>query len=159
MIKMTTAEKRKKKIDKPAEISNPVGRPRIHDRSDIAQKLHEYIENAEIPVIAEFCYKNNIRRDYLYEMATNDEELSNAIKRCIEKKEAQLEIKSLKGEVNPTQAIFSLKQIGWTDKQHVESTNTNNNLNQDVGGLSPEERRARIDELNRRRGNGAAGAS
>lgn len=41
----------------------------------------------------------------------------------------------------------------------VESNNTNNNLNQDVGGLSAEERRARIDELNRRRGNGANSAS
>lgn len=34
-----------------------------------------------------------------------------------------------------------------------------NNTVQDITNLSPEERRARIDELNRRRGNGTAGAS
>lgn len=153
---MATAEKRKKRTN---EISNPVGRPRIHDRSEIAQKLIDYINETDIPVIAEFCYKNGIRRDYLYEMGSDDEELSNAIKMCIEKKEAQLELKSLRGEVNPTQAIFSLKQIGWRDRQEVESTNTNHNMNTDVTQLSPEERRKRIDELVRRRGNGTHSAS
>lgn len=59
---------------------------------------------------------------------------------------------------DPTAAIFWLKNrqpAKWRDKQEIESSNTNHNTNQDVGGLSPEERRARIDELNRRRGVGA----
>jgi hypothetical protein len=98
------------------------GRPRIRNRKEIAAMLEAYTDSKDIPVLAEFAYQNNIRRDYLYEMAKDDEDLSNAIKRCAEKKEAQLEIKSLKGEINPTQAIFSLKQLGWTDKQGIELT-------------------------------------
>jgi hypothetical protein len=97
-----------------------VSRPRKHNREEIAAKLHDYVDGTDIPVIAEFCYTNDIRRDYLYEMAQGDAQLSHAIKRCIEKKEAQLEIKTLRGEVNPSMAIFSLKQLGWKDKQEFE---------------------------------------
>ena len=45
----------------------------------------------------------------------------------------------------------------WNDKMKVDANN--NNLNTDLTGLSPSERRARIDELNRRRGNGTHSAS
>lgn len=155
---MTTAEKKRRKPAETKETPNPVGRPRnltTDDVNDLVTAFDQYIKETEIPVIAEFAYKNGLTRQTLYDY----EEFSTLIKICTEKKEAQLELKSLRGEVNPTQAIFSLKQMGWTDKQHVESNNVNNNLNQDIGGLSPEERRARIDELNRRRGNGTHSTS
>jgi hypothetical protein len=42
----------------------------------------------------------------------------------------------------------------WRDKQDIESVNTN--MNTDLTNLTPEERRARIDELNRKRGIGTA---
>jgi phage terminase small subunit len=47
----------------------------------------------------------------------------------------------------------------FTDNTNVNLKGGLNNTTQDLTQLSPEERRARIDELNRRRGNGAAGAS
>lgn len=96
------------------------GRPRIYDRDELAAKLMEYVDNTDIPIVAEYCYTNNIQRAYLYQMAEGNVRLSNAIRRCIDKKEAQLERKSLAGEVNHTQAIFSLKQLGWTDRQEME---------------------------------------
>jgi hypothetical protein len=87
---------------------------------ELARKFRKYIEETEIPIIAEFAYLNDIERTLLYDK----EEFSTLIKRCVAKKEAQLEIKSLRGEVNTTQAIFSLKQLGWKDKQE---TNVNFN--------------------------------
>lgn len=58
----------------------------------------------------------------------------------------------------------ALEKIGqhlgmFTDKLKVDVSGTVHGTTQDLTQLSPEERRSRIDELNRRRGNGAAGAS
>lgn len=68
-----------------------------------------------------------------------------------------LESKRVTKEVQPdtTAQIFWLKNRKpreWRDKQEIESTNVNHNTTQDVGQLTPEERKARIEELNRRRG-------
>jgi hypothetical protein len=82
---------------------------------DILGKLEKYIEETDIPIVAEFAYLNKIRRQFLYESAL----LSDAIKRLVDKKEAQLERKGLKGEIDKTMAIFSLKQLGWSDKQEI----------------------------------------
>ncbi|MGW8439963.1 terminase small subunit [Paenibacillus sp. S33] len=58
---------------------------------------------------------------------------------------------------NPAGVIFNLKNnYGWQDKQDVGLSGGLNNTNQDLSSLTAEERRARIDELNRRRGNGAS---
>ncbi|MET3699358.1 DNA-packaging protein gp3 [Bacillus oleivorans] len=100
--------------------------------SGLTQKLAEYIEKTEIPILAEFAYLNDINRQTLYDY----EEFSSLIKKAIDKKEAQLEKKALKGEVNHTMAIFSLKQLGWKDKQET-------NINLNVNELSDEE----IEEL------------
>ena len=78
---------------------------------DIKSKLELYIDKTDIPIIAEFAYKNKIPRAKLYEF----EELNYTIKRLIDKKEAQLERLALNKEINHTMAIFSLKQLGWKD--------------------------------------------
>jgi hypothetical protein len=39
-------------------------------------------------------------------------------------REAGLERGAISGEINPTVAIFALKQLGWRDKHEVESTST-----------------------------------
>lgn len=118
------------------------GRPRKHDRDEITALLNEYTDTTEIPIVAEFCYLNGLIRQYLYEMSKDHEDLSDAIKRCTEKKEVQLEKKALVGDVNHTMAIFSLKQLGWKDKQEVEHTGeTTHNVNTrpDLSKLSVEE--------------------
>ena len=107
-----------------------VGRPpklQEHDLQELVQKFEKYIDETAIPIIAEFAYMNNVERTYLYERP----EFMTLLKKCIAKKEAQLEIGSLRGTLNSTQAIFSLKQLGWRDKQElaidpikVESTST-----------------------------------
>lgn len=96
-----------------------VGRPKewTPERiSGLIALIEQYTEETEIPILAEFCYKNNIYKQLLYDMP----EFSDAIKKLISKKEAQLERKALSGEVNVATAIFSLKQLGWRDKQEIE---------------------------------------
>lgn len=129
--------------------------PKITDEqaSDLVAKFKEYIDTTDIPIVAEFSYQNGFGKQYLYDRP----EFSDLIKMATAKKEAALEIGALKGTLNPTMAVFSLKQMGWSDRQQIESTNTN--MNTDLTNLSPEERRARIDELNRRRGIGTTPAS
>lgn len=94
------------------------GRPKVYNKKEIQailEKLNEYIDNTKIPIVAEFAYQNDIRRAALYEQP----ELAYAIKKLIDKKEAELERKGL--ETNNSMAIFSLKQLGWKDRQDITS--------------------------------------
>jgi ABC-type xylose transport system substrate-binding protein len=102
-------------------MARPVGRPRKYSAKqikEISQKLEEYIETAEIPIVAEFAYKNNIVREELYKY----DEFSTLLKKLIAKKETVLEKGMLSGDLVTSAAIFSLKQVGWSDKQQTEIT-------------------------------------
>jgi len=97
------------------------GRPLIYTEeklNEIEKAIEDYTDSTDIPILAEFAYLNDIRRTTLYD----HKELSNAIKRLIDKKEFTLEKKAMEGETNSTFAIFSLKQMGWRDKQEIEHT-------------------------------------
>ena len=96
-----------------------MARPRSRTQKQDEQlfnKFKKYIDNTTIPIIAEFAYMNDIERQYLYD----NKIFSTLLKKCIAKKEANLEKGALTGKLNPTMAIFSLKQIGWKDKQADE---------------------------------------
>jgi len=100
---------------------NPGGRPRKYSPETVEQIYHaldDYIENNDIPILAEFAYQNDITREYLYKY----EEFSTLVKRLRNKKESQLEKKALRKEVDTGMAVFSLKQLGWSDKKHMELT-------------------------------------
>ena len=94
-----------------------MSRPREYDRAAIAVAFQTYIESEEIPILAKFASNQGFGKDLLYKWAETDEEFFNLIKKCTTKKEAALEEKGLAGGVNVTMAIFSLKQLGWSDKQ------------------------------------------
>jgi hypothetical protein len=113
-----------------------MARPREYDYLEIAKLLNEYTENTEIPIIAEFCYLNDIPRDYLYKMGDKEPELLHAIKRCTMRKEVVLEKGTLTGVYDKTMAIFSLKQLGWKDKQEIEHSGGTNNTNEIKHDLS-----------------------
>jgi hypothetical protein len=100
-----------------------MGRPVKYTEARIAEicdLLLTYIANSDIPILAEFAYQNSIPRQKLYELADKSERLYDAIKTAIDKKEAQLEKLALQNKINHTMAIFSLKQLGWRDKQELE---------------------------------------
>jgi hypothetical protein len=97
------------------------GRPRNLSNEcieELQDKFEQYINETPVPIIAEFAYMNNVLRESLYDYP----EFSTLMKKCISKKEAQLERGALQNQINCTMAIFSLKQLGWRDKQEHEIT-------------------------------------
>jgi len=95
-----------------------VGRPRKYSKKRVKELMtafDNYIDNTDVPTIAWFAYQARIERCTLYDY----QEFSTLIKRCIDKKEGALEQGMLSGEMPPAAAIFSLKQLGWSDKQDI----------------------------------------
>ena len=93
----------------------PVGRPpkiKAEDQPDLFRKFEEYIDKTDIPIVAEFAYKQGLWKSYFHERP----EFANLIKRCLTKKESALERGTLLGSLNAPMAIFSLKQLGWKDR-------------------------------------------
>lgn len=84
----------------------------------VNREMAEYTKNTEIPIMAEFAYTHDYPREELYK----HKELAHSIKKMMEKKESQLEKLALTNKVNPTMAVFSLKQLGWKDKHQVENS-------------------------------------
>lgn len=84
----------------------------------IRKAMIKYTDESEIPILAEFAYTNNLPRQKLYEF----DELRDAIKRLMAKKEAQLEVGALSGRLNAPMAIFSLKQLGWRNESPVKDS-------------------------------------
>ena len=98
---------------------HPGGRPVTWTNKkivDVKRQIDEYTEKTALPIVAEFCYTYDIRKQRLYER----EEFSDSLKRLIEKKEAQLEKLALSGKAPPAMCIFSLKQLGWRDRHDFE---------------------------------------
>lgn len=93
-----------------------VGRPpkvKEVDMPELVEKFRTYIEETDIPIVAEFAYTNDLDRRWLYER----QEFSTLLKKCVDKKEVALERGMLTGSLNATGSIFSLKQLGWRDKE------------------------------------------
>jgi hypothetical protein len=78
---------------------------------ELRKALIEYTDRTDIPILAEFCYKNEVDRRRLYEFP----ELADTMTRLISKKEAQLERLALENKINVRLACFSLKQLGWKE--------------------------------------------
>jgi hypothetical protein len=93
-------------------IRNGRGRPPRDDRPKLLARFEQYIGAHDFPAIAEFSYQNDVSRQQLYEWP----EFTDALERCRNKKEANLEIGALYNRINVRQAIFSLKQLGWSDR-------------------------------------------
>lgn len=87
-------------------------------RKELLKIFEKYINDNDIPILAEFAYTNNVSRPSLYDWP----EFSTLIKRCLDKKETNLEKGVFFDKLNPIMAIFSLKQLGWRDRQEVEHT-------------------------------------
>lgn len=92
------------------------GRPFKYPENEmqaLVEKFERYIEETDIPILAEFAYQNNVTRPWMYDQP----EFSTLIKKCMDKKEVALEKGMLTNTLNSTGSIFSLKQLGWRDKE------------------------------------------
>ena len=99
-------------------MARKIGRPKTYNKvqiKEISEKLSIYIDESDVPIVAEFAYKNDIPRTTFYDYP----EFSTLIKKLLDKKEAQLEKLAAFNVINSTMAVFSLKQLGWSDKQEM----------------------------------------
>lgn len=85
----------------------------------IVEQIELYLEREEIPILKELCYEQNWDYDYFMVLRGRDEEVDRSIKKLINRKEAQLEKLALQGKIDKTMAVFSLKQLGWKDRQEI----------------------------------------
>ena len=104
-------------------MARPRSRTQTQDEQ-LFDRFKKYIDNTTLPIIAEFAYMNDIERQYLYD----NEMFSTLLKKCIAKKESNLEKGALTGKLNPSMAIFSLKQLGWKDRKEEEVQNPSINI-------------------------------
>ena len=92
----------------------------------MAKIIEEYSDKTELPILKEVCYINKWNYDYVMQLQREYDELSQSIKHLLNKKEVALEKGAIIGKYNNTMAIFSLKQLGWKDRQDLEDVETIN---------------------------------
>lgn len=95
------------------------------------QKVREYTEKTDFPILKEVCLLNGWDYDYFIQLQRENEILRVETKKLLAKKEIQLE-KALMTGVNNTAFIFQLKQLGWKD--HPDPLIVNNTIQNNVGG-------------------------
>lgn len=103
-----------------------IGRPPKVNYDDLLNDLDGYIASATPPIVAEYAHLHGITRQRLYSLAdekkaAGDSRLFDAIRKLSESKEIALERGGLTGKYAANMAIFSLKQLGWSDKQAAPS--------------------------------------
>lgn len=111
------------------------GRPPKVNIEDLINDADNYIESAEPPILAEYAHIHGITRQYLYELASKNPDLSDTIKKISEAKEIKLERNGLLGVYSPSVTIFSLKQLGWKDAANVTDETALNKLDSILGEL------------------------
>lgn len=105
---------------------------------EICRALDSYtaqcVKQKEVPILKEvfvkkgwdYMYVTQILNGRLLDQNPKDDRLDISIKNLINAKEYMLERLGLKGKINTTMAVFSLKQLGWRDQQQVDVGSTNN---------------------------------
>lgn len=103
-------------------MGRPVTKWDSKAREELKRKFDQYVERTKLPIIARFAAMNRIPKQYMYDF----KELSESIKIAMAKKEAELEEGGLKGKYSAAMAIFSLKQMGWKDRQELTGADGKN---------------------------------
>lgn len=97
---------------------------------EICRALDSYtaqcVKQKEVPILKEVFVKKGWSYEYVCKILNGrlleqkDERLDTSIKNLVNAKEYMLERLGLKGKINSTLAVFSLKQLGWRDQQQVD---------------------------------------
>ncbi len=98
---------------------NKQGRPVEYTEKrlkEICNAMDEYTDKTAVPIVAEFAFNYDIRKSTLYDQPG----LSHSLKRMTAKKEFQLEKMAMTNKINTAFAIFSLKQMGWSDRLQLQ---------------------------------------
>ena len=111
----------------------------------VLKTMNEYIDNTELPIFKEVCYKNNWDTARIYQLGNEYPELLDTIKKLSNKKEVELERGGLTEKYNATMVVFSLKQLGWKDRQEVDIASNIDNVNVKVDVIDEKQ----IERVNR----------
>lgn len=85
-----------------------------HDKQTLLEEFEQYIAETDVPIVARFAANKGLAKQYFHD----HEEFTDAIKKCMTKKEAALEEGALFGTLKDSMAIFSLKaNHGWKDRE------------------------------------------
>lgn len=112
-------------------MSHPGGRPPLFDSAEsLERKVKEYYQYCEdnrehLTITGLALYLGFESRQSLYDYEKNDK-FSYIIKAARLKVENDYEKRLATNSV--TGAIFALKNMGWSDRQEIESTNKNYNM-------------------------------
>jgi hypothetical protein len=136
-------------LEKPVTTSDSViGRPSKvtpEQKLEVWKAFEKYVDDEEYPTVVGFCSNNKTawKYDILRDDLNRWDPFRTLIKKALIKQEQFTEEQVLKGKLNPTWAIFKLKQpaFGWTDKQEVEHSGTL----EIKRGMNPEELNGIID--------------
>lgn len=109
---------------------------------DIYDKKGNYVKTIYKPyTVTGLCVHLEICRKTLSEME-KEAKYSNTIKRAKTNIEAWQVEHSMNRDIDNTTTIFSLKNnFGWKDKQEIQSTNTNANIDIDLSKLTDEQKK------------------
>lgn len=107
-----------------------------YDVDEICNALDSYtahcVKQKEVPILKEVFVKKGWSYEYVCKILNGkllehgDERLDTSIRNLVNAKEYMLERLGLKGKINSTLAVFSLKQLGWRDQQQVDVGTSNN---------------------------------
>lgn len=95
-----------RKVGRPPKFEEP-------EKQELVSKFERYIEENDLPIIAEFAAQNGLWKSYFYDHP----EFANLIKIATTKKEGALERGALTRQYDTGMSAFSLKQLGWRDKE------------------------------------------
>jgi len=84
--------------------------------ASVIKQMEAYTTETDLPILAEFAYTHDYDRAQLYGFP----KIAHTIKKMMLKKETELEKIAIKGDAPTAFCIFSLKQLGWSDKQQIE---------------------------------------
>lgn len=133
-MKETTTKTKKKPTTKKVSTNKVVEPKSKYDIETVCKQMEEYTMSSEIPILKEFAFNHNLDYNYLVQLRDRtaekgDNSLSKSISRMLCKKEFMLEKLAMREQINVSFAVFSLKQLGWREKQELElGANTINKL-------------------------------
>ena len=106
----------------------------------IDEYVNDYIINYSyekgVPILKECCLLNRWNYTYFMELRTKHPELDDAANILLDWKEVLLEKGALQGKLDKTFVIFTLKQMGWSDKVQVNQDTTFTKLDDRIAAIN-----------------------
>lgn len=98
-------------------MANPVGRPPIYDLKEQAKAIEEWSKLDNATALVQFCNKQDICPDYIYDWRDKSPEFSEALKKAKSRIAERIRSK-LHDKEKPYNYGLFMSEIGFHDKFH-----------------------------------------